>query len=320
MEKLNLITGIESDTLKGLTSSPKYLLSRYFYDERGSSIFQEIMKMPEYYLTDCEFEIFTSSKGQMKDAFIRGVAGFDLIELGSGDGFKTKILLHYLKEQSVQFKYIPIDICQKANTDLEYELRLEIPEIPVEPKTGDYFQIMEGLNQKSTKRKIILFLGANIGNFSDKEIEIFLRQLSEFTHSGDKVLIGFDLKKSPELIMRAYNDPHGHTRDFNLNHLIRLNRELGANFNPDNFEHHTHYNPLSGAVKSFLVSKTEQEVFLPGIEQTIQFKKWEPILMELSRKYDLETIKSLALNYGFEVENNFTDSRNYFVDTLWVKK
>lgn len=320
MEQLTALTEIANDTLEGLSATPKYLLPKYFYDDTGSSIFQDIMQMPEYYLTDCEFEIFDKYKAQITDAFRRGIFNFDLVEFGSGDGLKTKILLNYLTDKSVDFKYIPIDISAKANDELVSQLKAEIPTLNIEPKTGDYFHLMKKTINSSETRKVILFLGANIGNFRQEEISLFLSNLSDFTRKGDKVLIGFDLKKSPSVIIKAYNDPHGHTRNFNLNHLVRINNELDADFNPDNFEQHTEYNPLTGEVKSFLISKIEQTVCIGSIEKSFRFKRWEPIFMELSRKFDPETIHDLAVKYGFKVEQNFTDHRNYFVDSLWVRE
>ncbi len=320
MEKQILLSELAADTLKGLSANPKFLLSKYFYDDTGSEIFQNIMEMPEYYLTDCELEIFSTKNDEIIDAFTNDSSFFELIELGSGDGFKTKILLNSLIKQAVSFKYIPIDISAKANNDLVKNLASEIPSLEVNARTGDFFRVMKQINGYSGLRKIILFLGSNIGNFSKDELNFFFDQLSEFAHKGDKVFIGFDLKKSPEIIMNAYDDPHGHTRDFNLNHLARLNRELGADFNLVNFEHHTEYDPQTGALKSFLISKTNQNVVIEKLNKSFRFKQWEPIFMELSQKFDLETIELLASNHGFKVENHFTDSRNYFVDSLWVKE
>lgn len=320
MEQKTLISEISKDTLRGLSATPKFLLSKYFYDDRGSKIFQDIMEMPEYYLTDCEFEIFTTYQQQIAELFYEGVQAFDLIELGSGDGLKTKILLQYLVDNSVNFHYIPIDISHKANFDLVNSLKDELPLLNVSAKTGDYFQEVKKVNGYSGLRKVFLFLGSNIGNFSDVENDRFFSQLSKLCHTGDKLLIGFDLKKSPGVIIKAYDDPHGHTRRFNLNHLVRLNKELDADFIPENFEHQTVYNPVSGAVKSFLVSKTEQAVDIPALEQKIHFDKWEPIFMELSRKFDQRAIETIAAEHGFQVEHQFTDRRNYFVNSLWVKK
>ena len=319
MEQQILISELATDTIKGLSANPKYLLSKYFYDDAGSSIFQDIMQMPEYYLTDCEFEIFTTHRKQISESFSEGVHEFDLIELGSGDGLKTKILLQFMVERSVNLNYIPIDISHKANIDLVHSLKVEIPQLNVSAKTGDYFKEVKKLNGYSGLRKVFLFLGSNIGNFSDNEIDRFFSQLSNHCNKGDKLLIGFDLKKSPEVIMNAYSDPYGHTKRFNLNHLVRINRELNADFNTENFEHQAVYDPQTGAAKSFLISKVEQTVYIDDFAKRIHFKKWEPIFMELSRKFDLETIEKLAENYGFHVEQNFTDSKEYFIDSIWVK-
>jgi len=319
MEQQILLSELATNTQKGLSANPKYLLSKYFYDDEGSRIFQDIMNMPEYYLTDCEHEIFSNQKEEITRAICDDSFGFNLVELGSGDGMKTKILLKYLVEKSIHFQYTPVDISAKANNELVESLKTELPALKVEAKTGDYFRKLKSLNGHASIPKIILFLGSNIGNFSGEETTEFLDQLSVYSNSGDKVLIGFDLKKSPKIIMDAYNDLHGHTRRFNLNHLARLNRELQANFHLDQFEQHTEYNPFSGEVKSFLVSKAEQNVHVGAIGQSFHFKEWETIFMERSRKFDLPTIEKLAEKSGFKVGRNFTDKRNYFVDSLWVK-
>ncbi len=320
MEQKLLLSQLATDTLKGLSSNPKYLLSKYFYDDEGSRIFQEIMNMPEYYLTDCEHEIFSSLKEEITQAICPENKLFNLVELGSGDGLKTKILLKHLVEEGINFQYTPVDISAKANLELVESLKTELPALQVEAKTGDYFQKLKNLNGHASIQKIIFFLGSNIGNFSHDETTEFLSQLSAYSNSGDKVLIGLDLKKSPAIIMDAYNDPHGHTRRFNLNHLVRLNRELDADFDIKKFEQQTTYNPQTGEVKSFLISNADQTVQIGTLEKTFRFTKWEAIFMERSRKYDFQTIEKLALNHGFKVVQNFTDQRNYFVDSLWEKE
>ncbi len=319
MEQKILLSDLATDTINGLSANPKYLLSKYLYDDIGSGIFQDIMQMSEYYLTDCEHEIFSFQKERIMTEFIKDNSGFELIELGSGDGLKTKVLLNSLVNSAARFQYIPIDISIKANNELVNSLAKEFPSLKVNAQTGDFFRIMKRLNGFSGLQKVILFLGSNIGNFTNERMNIFLNQLSEFTGKGDKVMIGFDLKKSPEIIVKAYNDPHGFSRDFTLNHLTRLNRELNADFNLNNFEHHTTYNPQTGALKSFLVSKKDQLVNVESLQKCFHFNKWEAIFMELSQKFDLETIGTLASSHGFRVENHFTDSRNYFADSLWVK-
>jgi len=320
MEQITKLTTFAQDTLKGLTANEKYLLPKYFYDDKGSRIFQDIMQMPEYYLTDCEFEIFTRHQSEMKDLFGNGNAYFELVELGSGDGLKTRILLNHFIEHQVDFKYVAVDISRQANENLNKKLKAELPELNTEFKTGDYFQMMNELNQDSDNNKVFLFLGSNIGNFMEDERHRFLSQLSDFIQQNDKLLIGFDLKKSRNIIIKAYDDSHGYTRAFNLNHLLRINKELDANFNIESFRHVAHYNEDSGETKSFLISTKEQSVYIGALEKKIHFLKDEPIYMELSQKFDLEGIHQLARSYGFAIEKNFTDRRNYFVDSLWIKK
>jgi dimethylhistidine N-methyltransferase len=320
MEQLTKISTFAQDTLKGLSADQKFLLPKYFYDDKGSKIFQDIMQMPEYYLTDCEFEIFTQYKSEMKDQFVNGNTPFELVELGSGDGLKTKILLNHFVEHQVDFKYVAVDISRQANENLDKKLKAELPGLKTKFKTGDYFKMMNELNHDSDNNKIFLFLGSNIGNFGEKERHQFLNQISGLIQPNDKLLIGFDLKKPKGIILKAYDDPHGHTRAFNLNHLERINKELNADFNIGTFRHVAQYNEQSGEAKSFLVSTKEQSVYIGALEKNIHFQKDEAIYMELSQKFDLDTIQFLAQKYGFKIEKNFTDGRNYFVDSLWVKK
>jgi L-histidine Nalpha-methyltransferase len=314
-----LLSELAIDTLKGLSANPKYLLSKYFYDDRGSAIFKEIMSMPEYYLTDCEMEILDTYKASIGEIFLKGGKAFNLIELGSGDGIKTKILLSYLISNNAHFDFIPIDISQIANDQLKDNLQTEFPQLSVQAKTGDYFQILNEIALKNGRRNIILFLGSNIGNLSSSEIKQFLTQLSSLSRKGDMIMIGFDLLKSPEIIMKAYNDSHGLTRKFNLNLLKRLNSELNAEFAIENFEQHTEYNPFSGEVKSFLVSKIDQTIHIENLKKEFHFGQWETVFIELSQKFRLADIEEMADTHGFKIEKNYLDSRKYFVDSLWEK-
>jgi len=315
METEVQLTTFESDTLTGLSADPKYLSSKYFYDARGSKIFAQIMRMPEYYLTDCELEIFQNHKQQIAQAFGNPINEFELIELGAGDGLKTKILLTHLLDYNYSFKYIPIDISPKAIYDLQHDLAKNLPALRFDGLIGDYFQLIAGLN--GLKKKVVLFLGSNIGNFDEEKSIHFLRQLNEVLNPGDQLLIGFDLKKDPEIILPAYNDPHGLTAAFNLNLLSRINNELDADFIPENFFHQETYNPETGTAKSFLVSKKSQSVQIRKLEKTFRFSKNETIFMERSQKYDLTMIEGLAVQSGFEITTNYFDSRKWFVNSLW---
>jgi dimethylhistidine N-methyltransferase len=313
------LKGFAGDTFTGLSSDPKFLLPKYFYDDAGSMIFEEITKMPGYYLTICELEIFSESQEYIADALLHGGPSFNLIELGPGSGIKTILLLKSLLRRNSDFKYFPVDISSKANDQLKHNLKREFPFIEIFPFTGDYLNLPP-LNGSFVKmKKLILFLGSNIGNMDDSELNIFLNGLSAYTNKGDKILIGFDLKKSPEIIMKAYDDHYGLTRKFNMNHLLRINMELEADFNTGDFEHHTTYDPVSGEVRSYLVSTLRQTVNVRKLNTRFEFRKWEPVYMELSRKFDTGTIIKIAEKYGFRVDHHFTDSRNYFADSLWTR-
>ncbi|MFO7830038.1 MAG: L-histidine N(alpha)-methyltransferase, partial [Bacteroidales bacterium] len=269
MEQLTKLSTFAQDTLKGLSANQKFLLPKYFYDDNGSRIFQDIMQMPEYYLTDCEFEIFTQYKSEMKDLFVNGNAPFELVELGSGDGLKTKILLSHFVEHQVDFKYVAVDISRQANENLNKKLKIELPGLKTKFKTGDYFKMMNELNHDSDHNKIFLFLGSNIGNFRENERHQFLSQLSDLIQQNDKLLIGFDLKKPENIILKAYDDPHGHTRAFNLNHLERINKELDGDFDIESFRHVAQYDEQTGETKSFLISTKVQSVYIGALEKNI---------------------------------------------------
>lgn len=305
------------DVLHGLSQNPKQLPSMYFYDERGDQLFQDIMHMPEYYLMNCELDIFEQQKAQILHAI--GMEHFHLLELGAGDGYKTRVLLRHFMEQSVDFGYQPVDISPNVLLELEQRLREELPELKVHPLPGDYFKVLHEVKKTDTTPKVVLFLGANIGNYPQERAAAFLRHLQNELNPGDKLLIGFDLKKDPDVILNAYNDPAGITAAFNLNLLERMNRELDANFDVQDFRHWESYDPVTGATRSFLVSKKAQHVFIKALNQSFHFDAWEAINVELSQKYSLSEVEDLAREAGFQVRQHFTDDQGYFVDSLWCK-
>jgi L-histidine N-alpha-methyltransferase len=305
------------DVLKGLSSAPKFLSSKYFYDDEGSRLFQEIMKLPEYYLTRAEFEIFDTQQAEIFKAFAADANSFDLIELGAGDGTKTAVLIDYFLKQNADFSYSPIDISQEALDILSAKFKAEFPRLSMNTKTGDYFRILETLKTESARRKILLFLGSNIGNFSREQAVEFFKHLRGVMNENDLLFIGFDLQKDPRVILNAYDDARGVTAEFNLNLLRRINRELGANFDLEKFSHYAVYRPTECAARSFLISRQQQTVFVEALNQSFDFKAWEPIFMEISQKYNLEMIEELAQTSGFQVSENFFDENGYFVDSLW---
>ncbi|MFK7937434.1 MAG: L-histidine N(alpha)-methyltransferase, partial [Saprospiraceae bacterium] len=175
------------------------------------------------------------------------------------------------------------------------------------------------LSDPSFGRKVVLFLGSNIGNFEPADAERFLAALADKLNPNDLLLVGVDLKKDPQTILDAYNDAAGITEAFNLNLLTRINRELGGNFVVENFKHWETYNPLTGATRSHIISKKDQQVSIEALGATYQFAAWEAIDVELSQKYNLVELEKLAEQTGFQVACHFTDARTYFVDSLWRK-
>lgn len=305
------------DVLRGLSATPKFLLSKYFYDDEGSRLFQEIMELPEYYLTRAEFEIFSEQKKEIFAAFTEKNRSFDLIELGAGDGTKTAVLIDYFLRQAADFSYMPIDISQEAVDFLTEKFKKEFSNLSMKPKTGDYFRILETFKTESRRPKIILFLGSNIGNFSKAQAQDFFARLRGVMNEDDLLFVGFDLQKDPRVILRAYDDEQGVTAAFNLNLLARVNRELGANFEAENFSHYAAYRPDECAARSFLISRKKQTVFVEALNKTFEFAQWEPIFMEISQKYSLEMIEELAQASGFLTALNFFDSNEHFADSLW---
>lgn len=311
------LTSFAADVLAGLSSTPKFLSSKYFYDDEGSRLFQEIMKLPEYYLTGCELEIFSTQTADIFDAFAGGADDLELIELGAGDGTKTAVLVDHFLKRGTRLSYSPIDISQEALDALSKKFSTEFPSLKIDPHIGDYFETLGSLKSASSRRKILLFLGSNIGNFSSTQALGFFQSLRDVMNPDDLLFTGFDLQKDPHVIVPAYDDSRGVTAAFNLNLLRRINRELGADFDLDKFTHYANYRPIEGSARSFLISREDQSVSIEALGRTFEFDQWEAVFMEISQKYSLRMIGDLARDSGFEIKKNFFDSRNYYCDSLW---
>ncbi|PTM03106.1 MAG: hypothetical protein DA407_14440, partial [Bacteroidetes bacterium] len=273
--------------------------------------------MPEYYLTDAEFEILSMQSKQIIET-LEFSTPFNIVELGAGDGLKTFKLLQYLVDKNINFNYVPIDISQEAIDLLTKRLKERLPSLNIKPKVGDYFEILK-VNKQSDYPSLLLFLGGNIGNYNEDKAKHLLELFNDNMKTGDKLLIGFDIKKNPITIHNAYYDQHGITKRFNLNLLLRINRELQADFKIDDFDFYCHYNPITGDVKSYLVSLKKQTVELKAINKTIDFDYNELIWTELSKKYSLNEISNLAEASNFKLTSNFLDCKHYFTDSLWEK-
>ena len=306
-----------SEVLEGLSGAPKHLSSRYFYDDEGSRLFMEIMKLPEYYLTRAEMRVFTEQREAICDAIAAGAGGIDLIELGAGDGTKTAVLLEHLLAKGLEFTYQPIDISREANEALAANFREKFPTLRIDPHTGDYFKVLGSLKNGNGRRKVLMFLGSNIGNFLRDQAVRFFREMREVMNHGDRFFVGFDMQKDPRTIVAAYDDPAGVTAAFNLNLLSRINRDLGADFDVDKFSHYAQYHPIECAARSYLISRERQTVKIDCLGRSFHFEQWEPIFMEISQKYTHAMIDELAGDSGFEIEREFVNKEDFYIDSFW---
>ena len=310
------VTELAQHVAEGLHRAPKTLSSMYFYDDAGSRLFQQIMDLPEYYPTRAEFAIFREHGAAIAAALSPAGGGdFALVELGAGDGDKTKLLMRELLAAGTPFTYAPVDISAGAMTGLVASLKQELPALHVAPVVAAYATALTQLRTRPGS-KAVLFLGSNIGNFGPAERLDFLRQLAAPLAPADRLLIGFDLQKDPRRIRAAYDDAQGVTAAFNLNLLARLNRELGADFDLAHWQHYTDYSPLNGAVRSFLVSTRAQSVRMAVLDETFDFAAWEVIHTENSYKFTLPQIEDLAAKAGLRVVEYFTDEATDFADVV----
>ncbi len=304
-----------ADAVKvGLQAVPKSLSSMYFYDDRGSELFQAISRHPDYYLTSTEHAILSADA---ETIFSRiDCNELDVVELGAGDGHKTQILLDAFSARGKSINYYPIDISAEAIRLLEDGLQLA-DNVQLHPIVADHFSGLDEIREESNRTKLVLFLGSSIGNFNRVETVDFLKEIKTHLQAGDFLLLGFDLKKDIPQLVKAYNDEAGLTEAFNKNLLTRINRELGANFDLDSFQHFGTYNPILGAMESYLVADSAQTVVISDLDLSVNFAAWEPIHLEYSFKFSVEDIRYFAEKSNFEVIENYIDSNALFCDSLW---
>jgi dimethylhistidine N-methyltransferase len=294
-----------ADVLRGLRAPAKELPCKYFYDDDGSRLFDRITELPEYYLTRTELAIMRRSAREM--AACLG-AGCLLVEYGSGSSVKTPWLLEQLAAPAA---YVPIDISGPHLRRSAADLAARFPKLEVVPVCADFTQpVPLPRLQTRFRRRAVYFPGSTIGNFTPDEAIQLLRQTAHLVGPGGALLLGADLKKDPRVIDAAYNDSQGVTAAFNRNLLVRINRELGADFDVEQFWHHAFYQPGEGRIEMHLVSRRDQCVNL-GRER-IAFAEGESIRTEYSYKYSLAALRAVAAAAGFEVRRVWNDPERYF--------
>lgn len=300
----------EQEVLTGLHNNPKSLSSKYFYDDEGSRIFQEIMDMPEYYLPAAESEIIHNQSEEIAKRINR--SRLDIIELGAGDGRKMVHFVRILSQHITVLSYFPLDISKGILRENEKLIRQEVPSVNITGYAGDYFKTLHRLRDRTNPR-LIVFAGSNIGNFRGERAVDFLKFIKNEMKPGDFFILGVDLKKNPKKILAAYDDSQGITKRFNLNLLTRINRELGANFELESFDHYASYHPISGATESFLISLKAQSITIGN--EVIWFKKDEVIQTEISQKYDRALLEELSRAAELTLDSWYSDSEGLFA---WV--
>jgi len=294
-----------SDSLAGLTQSPKQLPCKYFYDQRGSQLFDQICQTDDYYLTRTETSIMQQYAREMGECLGEGVM---LVEFGSGSSIKTRYLLDQLIEPVA---YVPVDISREHLHESAGQIADDYPRIEVLPVCADFTKPFALPNPKTRpSHDAVYFPGSTIGNFQPSQAKLLLESIAHMCGEQGGLLIGVDLRKDPGVLERAYNDDQGFTAAFNLNLLHRMRKELGAKVDVDSFEHHAFYNEKEGRIEIYLRSRIDQTIRLDG--QTVQMEAGELIHTEYSHKYTIEGFAKMAKEVGWTLRRWWTDENDYF--------
>lgn len=302
------INSFSEDVKAGLTAGNKFLLPKYFYDKKGSELFEKICETEEYYPTRAETNILKNLSGVISE---RNPGKKQLIELGSGSSVKTEYLINSFLKDRGYLLYVPIDVSDII-IESSSNLTDKFPGLYVDAVISFYEEGMDFIVSREKSSKLILFLGSSIGNLSGEERIAFMKMLGKYMSGSDRLLIGFDLIKDKEILDMAYNDSQGFTAEFNLNLLQRINNELGGNFDRDGFEHIAFFNKKRSRIEMHLKASSKMTVEIKEIGEKILFEKGEMIHTENSYKFNYEMIKELADNSGLEFSDYYTDENEYF--------
>jgi L-histidine Nalpha-methyltransferase len=306
--KLVAVPDYADEVVLGLTSWPKTLPCKLFYDDVGSALFEQITELPEYYPTRTELEILQNSSREIAQAAGSGVS---IVELGAGTATKTGTLLRAFARQQMRVKYFPVDISPAALDSAQKRVREDCPAALVRPVIVDF---SNGFNflQDIADRKLVLYLGSSIGNFDGKDAVALLRKVHDRLSPGDALLLGTDMVKGAEILLPAYDDAQGVTAQFNKNILRRLNREFDADFDLDCFRHIAEFNPSRSRMEIFLESARAQVAVLRTLRTTVRFTAGERIHTENSYKYTLQMVERMLCASGFKLERTWYDKRKWF--------
>lgn len=295
------------EVLEGLTADPKFLPSKYFYDARGSKLFEMICNLPEYYPTRTELSVLST---HAKD-IVRGLGSSDLVELGSGANWKIRTLLDALEpSRRAHVRYVPVDVCSSALEESAAQLRTVYPEVRVNGVIADFTRDLHRV--RSNRSKLVLFLGSTIGNLDEHEAVSFLCEVAGMLNPGDRFLLGLDMIKPVSILEAAYNDSQDVTSEFNKNILHVLNRELHANFAPEDFDHVAFFNHEEERVEMHLRARRDLRVEIKALHTSITLRKGETIRTEICRKFTRDRAAHMIRGAGMQVSRWYTDPQGWF--------
>lgn len=301
------------DVVAGLTAAPqKYLPSRYFYDDRGSELFEQICALPEYYPTRTEAALLQDCA----DEISRMTGACQLIELGSGSSTKTRLLLDAYGQLGYPLQYAPIDVSAGMLIQSAQQLVVDYPQLQVLGLVGTYEQALAQLPACGLPARLLFFIGSSLGNFVPADCDRFFGQVTAALEPGDYFLLGIDLQKEIATMEAAYNDAQGITAEFNYNLLDRLNRQFSGDFQRDRFEHWTFYNAEAGQIETYLRSRVAQTVRLESLDLEVELQAGEPIHTEISRKFDLAQMQPYLAEKGLAPLQVWTDEKQWYALVL----
>ncbi len=301
------IPDIEADVRAGLLTHPRSLPPKYFYDERGSRLFEQICSTPEYYPTRTEEKLLTHYSKEI----ITQVRPVEIMELGSGNSQKTRRLFDACEQTDHTCSYAPMDVCEPMLEDVSEQLQSDYDWLDVTPLVGDYHAGLEHL-PKSEGTRLYVFLGGTIGNFYPEQARDFINEVKTTMRPGDYLLLGADRVKDNLILDAAYNDVQGITAEFNLNLLRVLNRELKADFYPEYFMHKAEFKQQYNRIEMHLVCTHDHVVHLPNMNEEIIFRKGESILTEVSHKFTFDVLEDLLQDSGLHICNHYEPDNKFF--------
>ena len=298
-----------------LSQNSKFISPKFFYDRKGSDLFESICSLPEYYPTKTEISILKKLKHELSSYLDENM---NLVELGSGASVKTRLILDIFTTLQDETEYFPIDISEIL-TESSEQLLKDYDTLHITGIIDTYEGGLEFLKNYDNKKNLIIFLGSSFGNFAPDDGKLFLDKIFLTMNSGDLFLIGLDLVKDKNILESAYDDSKGTTAKFNLNVLSRINDELDADFDLDNFSHYSIYNESDQRIEMNLKSLVQQSVIIAKSNLSLNFNKDELIHTEYSHKYNVSQIKKLLIDVGFTIKNIWLDDKKYFSLTLVSK-